>query len=117
LRIAIVDDEQGILLSLSLFLELEGHIAFTFSSPLDAIKTIPNEDIDLIIMDMRMPEMSGEEAANIFKGNILTKNIPIILFSAHDIPLEVTDRVGAYGVLEKPFQFQKLTKLIDNINK
>jgi len=112
LNIAVIDDEKGILLSMCLYLEMEGHHAITFSSPLDAIKRIPTTNVDLIILDMRMPEMSGEEVANIFKANEETKNIPIILFSAHETLSEVAERVGAQGVLEKPFQFSKLNEMI-----
>ena len=112
LNIAIIDDEKGILLSMGLYLEMEGHQAITFSSPLDAINKIPTTKVDLIILDMRMPEMSGEEVANILKAKQETKDIPIILFSAHETLPEVAARVGAQGVLEKPFQFSKLNELI-----
>ncbi|MBZ4652982.1 MAG: hypothetical protein JG781_320 [Peptococcaceae bacterium] len=114
MRIAVIDDEKGILLSISLFLELEGHIPITFSSPVEALKSINGKDVDLIILDMRMPEMSGERVANLLKANPATRNIPLILFSAHESLNEVAERVGAQGILEKPFQFEKLNDLINN---
>lgn len=112
-----VDDEKGILLSVSLFLQMEGHTAITFLSPLDAYKCIPVECVDLIILDMRMPEMSGEELAVRLRRNQATKHIPIILFSAHETLSEVAARVGAQGILEKPFQFSKLKELILGFGK
>lgn len=115
LKIAIIDDEKGILLSLRLFLEMEGHIPLIFSSPLEALKTLTTEKVDLIILDMRMPEMSGEELAMVLKGAEETRDIPIILFSAHETLPEVAARVGAEGILEKPFQFDKLKNLINEI--
>jgi CheY-like chemotaxis protein len=117
LKIAIVDDEKGILLSLSLFLEIEGHVPITFNSPLRALKIIPKEDVDLIILDMRMPEMNGDDVALALKGNSLTKNIPIILISAHNNLVEIAEKVGAQGVLEKPFQFNKLMELISKYER
>lgn len=112
MRIAVIDDEKGILLSMSLFLEMEGHTALTYSSPLEAIRDIPKNSVDLIILDMRMPEMSGEEVARYLKNNTETKEIPVILFSAHESLPEVAARVGAEGTLEKPFQFSRLNDLI-----
>lgn len=112
MRIAVIDDEKGILLSLRLYLEIEGHVVLAFSSPLEALQEITREKVDLIILDMRMPEMSGEEVAKVLKSNIITKEIPIILFSAHEKLAEVASRVGAQGILEKPFQFSKLNDLI-----
>jgi len=113
LNIAVVDDEKGILLSLGLYLEMEGHQALTFSSPLEAIKEITSTKVDLIILDMRMPEMSGEQVAYTLKASPETRDIPIILFSAHETLSEVAARVGAQGTLEKPFQFSKLNELIN----
>lgn len=117
MRIAVIDDENGILLSMSLFLEMEGHTALTYSSPLTALKEIPQNCVDLIILDMRMPEMSGEEVARFLKSNPETKDIPVILFSAHESLPEVAARVGAEGTLEKPFQFSKLNEIIMKFNK
>lgn len=115
MKIAIIDDEKGILLSLHLFLEMEGHEPLVFSSPLKALDVIRNEKVDLIILDMRMPEISGEDMAIIFKQEEKTKDIPIILISAHEALNEVALRVGAQGILEKPFPFDKLKKLISDI--
>lgn len=113
LNIAVIDDEKGILLSLGLYLEMEGHQALTYSSPLQALQEIAEHKVDLIILDMRMPEMSGEEVAYNLKAKQETKDIPIILFSAHETLTEVAERVGAQAVLEKPFQFSKLNELIN----
>jgi CheY-like chemotaxis protein len=66
---------------------------------------------------MRMPEMDGEELAKILKRKEETKDIPIILFSAHETVSEVAIRVGAYGILEKPFQFEELNQMIRSITE
>jgi len=115
LKIAVVDDEQGILLSLRLFLEMEGHSPLMFTSPRQALEVLFREKVDLIIIDMRMPEMSGEEMALCLRKNPITRNTPIILFSAHETLSEVAARVGAQGILEKPFQFEKLNRMIKSV--
>lgn len=115
MRIAVIDDEPGILLTLRLFLEMEGHTPLLFSSPIKALEEIIKKSVDLIILDIRMPELSGEELAGILKKNPRTCNIPIILLSAHETLPDVALRVGAYGTLEKPFQLEKLNNMIKRI--
>ncbi|MDX9872536.1 MAG: response regulator [Clostridia bacterium] len=117
MNIAIVDDEPGILLAMRLYLEMEGHHPLLFSSPLEALKTLQTEKADMVIIDMRMPEMDGEELARRLKGNEKTKEIPLILFSAHETVSEVAARVGAYGILEKPFDFEELAKIIQSVEE
>lgn len=117
MKIAIVDDEQGILLTLKLYLEMEGYIPLVFSSPLEALRVLNIEKVDMIILDMRMPEMGGEELARILKKSTFTKDIPLVLFSAHEMLDEAAERLGAYDILEKPFQFEELDRIIQSVAK
>jgi len=115
LKIAVIDDEEGILLSMKLFLEIEGHEPYIFSSPKRALAELSQQPVDLIILDIRMPEINGEELALRFKALEITKNTPLVLFSAHDTLPETALRVGAQGILEKPFHFDKLLHLLKTI--
>lgn len=54
-------------------------------------------------MDLWIPEMGGEHAVNLLKGNADTKDIPILLFSANDAIQEISDRLKADGYISKPF--------------
>lgn len=117
MKIAVIDDEQGILLTIRLYLEMEGYTPLVFSSPLEALKRLTTEKVDMIILDMRMPEMGGEELARILKKNPYTKDIPLVLFSAHEMLDEAAERLNAYDVLEKPFQFEELERIIRSVAK
>ena len=112
LKIAVIDDEKGILMATSIFLEMEGHQPYTFSSPIQALDTLTKIKVDVIILDLRMPEMNGEQLAYKLKSLPETRDIPIILCSANDTAAEIAERIGAQGVLEKPFQFSELIELI-----
>jgi HD-like signal output (HDOD) protein/CheY-like chemotaxis protein len=59
--IIIVDDEEAILMSLRSLFRKDNYSMFLFSSPLKAIEFLEKNYVDLIITDMRMPEMSGAE--------------------------------------------------------
>jgi serine phosphatase RsbU (regulator of sigma subunit) len=70
---------------------------------LEACQRAIEEYPDLILMDIEMPEMDGFSAIKFLKRNFRTKNIPIIVFTAKDIFLEVFD-AGAIDFIEKPFK-------------
>ncbi len=116
MKIVIVDDEKGILLSLGIYLQMKGHNTYTFDSPLKAIKSIPELEINLIILDMCMPNMNGDELAYHLKSNPKTRHIPIILFSANDTLTEIAEKVGVQAILEKPLHFEKLDYLIEELS-
>ena len=115
MKIAIVDDEKGILISLGAYLQLKGHKTYTFDSPLEAVKTIPELEINLIILDIRMPKMNGDELACFLKSQPKTRHIPIILYSANATLAEIAEKVGVQGILEKPFHFEKLDYMIKKL--
>jgi len=115
LKIAVIDNEKGILLSISIFLEMEKHEVYTFNLPLEAIKCIPELSIDIIILDLYMPEINGDDIVKIFRSNHKTKDIPIILFSAHDNIFKIAKGLEVQGIIKKPFIFKELIELINKI--
>ncbi len=80
--ILIVDDKPANLLALENLLENEDRVLLMANNGKDALKITLNKDIDLIILDVQMPDMDGFEVAQILKSNKKTKDIPIIFASA-----------------------------------
>jgi DNA-binding response OmpR family regulator len=72
---------------------------------------------DLIVMDVRMPIMTGFEACQILKAEESTKNIPVIFLSAYGQDAEVNTGLGlgAEEYLLKPFEVSNLIGLIKNV--
>jgi two-component system, NarL family, sensor histidine kinase EvgS len=70
----------------------------------EAIEKLKNINIDLILMDLRMPVMDGYEAANIIKNDSKLKNIPLIALTASVMgkDLEKVSKYGFDGYLRKP---------------
>lgn len=76
----------------------------------EALATHP----DLILMDLSMPKMNGEEAIVQLKNQPSTRDIPVIICTAYD-PGPRVDRAlgaGAVEVLHKPFKFSELENLL-----
>ncbi len=80
--ILIVDDKPANLLALENLLESDDRVLLMANNGKDALKITLNKDIDLIILDVQMPDMDGFEVAQILKSNKKTKDIPIIFASA-----------------------------------
>src|SRR5665213_1301840 len=80
--ILIVDDKPGNLIALEGLLEASDRVLLKATNGKDALKITLNKDIDLIILDVQMPDMDGFEVAQILKSNKRTKDIPIIFASA-----------------------------------
>lgn len=80
--ILIVDDKAANIFALENLLAEKDRIFVTATNGKDALKVVLNKDIDLIILDVQMPDMDGFEVAQILKSNRKTKDIPIIFASA-----------------------------------
>ena len=83
---------------------------------LEALNVIKDNEIDIIISDVMMPEMDGLEFCRTLKSNLETSHIPIILLTAKNT---VEDRIecynaGADGYISKPFELKILEARINN---
>ncbi|MFX1515625.1 MAG: response regulator [Promethearchaeota archaeon] len=111
--ILVVDDEEDTLEMLSTILEHENYIAWNATNGKEALELV-KRDPDLILLDIRMPGLSGLEVCRRIKQDDKLKHIPIIIFSAkvlnHDIKLGL--EAGAEEYLTKPFSTKELVKLI-----
>lgn len=107
-KILIVDDEKGILDTLSGILEDEGYDVFLIEDAETALEILEKEEIDLIFLDVWLPKMSGIEAIKIIKEK--DSDIPIIMISGHgnvEIAVEAI-KLGAYDFLEKPLSMERV---------
>jgi two-component system, sensor histidine kinase and response regulator len=80
--ILLVDDRVENLLTLENVIEKEGRKIIKVASGNEALKTVLSEKVDLILLDVQMPDMDGYEVAELLRLNPKTKNIPIIFVSA-----------------------------------
>lgn len=112
--IYIVDDDQAIAESLAWMIESVGFKTKTFFSAKKFLATYHPEQSGCLILDVRMPEMSGPELQDELNKN--NRDIPIIFISGYgDIALAVrVMKAGAIDFLTKPFNDQVL---LESINK
>lgn len=80
-RLLVVDDEENIRFLFKEELEEEGYEVEVASNGLEALEKIKNAPFDLVVLDIKMPGMSGIQALNEIKN--MHKNLPVILCSAY----------------------------------
>jgi DNA-binding response OmpR family regulator len=109
-KILIVDDEPDILQIAKLILEEAKYQVIIASDGELAIHKAEAETPDLMLLDIRMPEMNGFEVCKRLKALPKTKNIPIIMFTilAHENDKKTAKDTGASGYIVKPFTPESL---------
>jgi signal transduction histidine kinase len=116
-RILIVDDESNNRALLEIMLAPEGFVLTSAASGEEALAIVAKQPPDLILLDVLMPGMGGLEVAGKIKGNLATKNIPIVMITA------LSDRdakmsgltVGAEDFLTKPVDRAELCMRVRNL--
>lgn len=113
-RILIAEDDPSILRSLEIYLQNKNYICQGVKNGQEAVDQVRQEDYDLIIMDLMMPGMSGEEAiVEIRKYSV----IPILILSAKSEDLDKIQglTIGADDYMTKPFNPMELLARVDAI--
>ncbi|WP_055108865.1 response regulator transcription factor [Paenibacillus ihumii] len=100
--ILLVDDEKEIIELIEIYLKNEGYILYKASNGIEALQVLQAHDIDLIILDIMMPEMDGIQACMKIREQ---RNTPIIMLSAksQDIDKIAGLSIGADDYVTKPF--------------
>lgn len=103
-RILIVDDDADTLRLVGLMLQRQGYEVIAASNGPQALKVAEEEEPDLILLDVMMPEMDGYEVARRLRANPITASTPILMFTAKS---QIDDKLvgfesGADDYLTKP---------------
>jgi putative nucleotidyltransferase with HDIG domain len=114
-RIAILDDETGIVDSVSLLLKRAGYSFKGFTDPLEALQELQSNHYDMLILDYLMDVMHGDEVVE--KIREFNRDLYILLLTGHkDIapPLETLRTLEIQGYCEKSDKFDQLTLLVES---
>ncbi len=114
-KIIAVDDEIGIVDSLSIFLKRTGYQFVGVTDPMEAVEKVKNEHFDLMILDFIMTPYHGDQVVEEIRK--FNKNLYILLLTGHkDLapPLETIKRLDIQGYCEKSDKFDQLLLLIES---
>jgi len=114
MRVLIVDDSENNLLLEKDLLEIAGYTVLEAGNATVGIAAAKRERPDIIIMDVRLPDMRGTEAARIIREDEDTKNIPIVFVTASVLPggNETLSAFDNSGFIGKPINTRTFAKEI-----
>ena len=116
-KILIAEDERDIRDLVAFTLRFAGHEVFAASNGEEAVEMASKVNPDLILMDVRMPRMTGYEACKFLKASPDLKDIPVVFLSAKGQESEIQQglEAGAEAYLLKPFAPDQLTTRVKEI--
>ncbi len=115
-KILLVDDEAGLLKVTLLRLSKSGYDALEAATGEEGLELARRQTPDLILLDVFLPGLKGDEVAKIIKADKNLKGIPVVLISAAvDALKEKAKECGADGYLAKPFEPNEMLGMIEKL--
>jgi two-component system alkaline phosphatase synthesis response regulator PhoP len=115
-KILVVDDEPDILNVITMALEHVGHSVVAAEDGQAGVEMAKKEIPDLIVTDVRMPEMDGYELCQAIRATPELKHIPVLLLSVRGADaIRLGFEAGASDYMIKPFSIQELTHRVAHL--
>lgn len=116
-KIVIAEDEPDIRDLVTFTLQFAGHQVVPTANGAEAVEAVKREHPDIVLMDVRMPKMSGYEACRTLKADPETAPIPVVFLSAKGQESEVKEGLaaGAIAYILKPFSPDELINRVQEI--
>lgn len=116
-RLLVVDDEPDLLRAVALTLRVEGYEVITARNGAEAIVCVAESVPDLVVSDIRMPEVNGHTLVRYLRDSPRTNLIPVIFLTAKDTTADriAGFRSGVDAYITKPFEPEELLAAISGI--
>ena len=113
--ILVIEDDPDLLLMLATALELEGQPVVTAANGMDAFRLAQLHQPSLIILDLMLPVMSGEDFRKAQLATPSIRHIPVLVVSARHDAAAVAARIDAVGCLTKPVDLETFSALVKTL--
>ncbi len=114
-NILVIDDSSLLLKQVDMILKARSYTIFQAKSAKDAMETLEKESIDIILLDLELPDMHGTQLLEIIKEDPLHVSTPVLILSGTNDP-ELISRVlkgGASDFIQKPFNAEQFVLKVD----
>lgn len=111
----ICDDDSGILEVMQMILEMEGFIVSTENNSTNLLKEISRIRPNLLLMDLWMPVLSGDQLLTTIRMTPEFQKLPVIIFSASVDGEEIAKNAGADAFIAKPFDVNNIANTVRGI--
>ncbi|NQT90480.1 MAG: response regulator [Candidatus Omnitrophica bacterium] len=118
-KVLLIEDEESLVELLKFRLEASGYGIETALDGEEGINKIKELKPDLVILDITMPKMHGYDVCRLAKANEETRDIPIIMLTAHAQKKDIEEAMesGADTFISKPFEPKDLLEKIEKLLK
>jgi two-component system chemotaxis response regulator CheY len=105
-----VDDSATVRKFVTVALSMQGFAVVTACDGMDALEKLPNQQVDLVITDLNMPNMDGFELNKALRENPTYKDLPVIILTSlsDDDSKERGTGLGVNSYVVKPFSLEKI---------
>ena len=112
-QILVVDDEQQMQLAMETVLGRLGHSVLKCSNGKEALEILERAKVDMVISDMRMPVMTGDELLH--KIHETNPSLPVVMITAYGTINQAVDvmKAGAFDFITKPFSAEDLEGIVE----
>jgi len=116
-KILVVDDEEEICMFLGVFFQRHGFEVVTSNDGVDGLNKIRQEKPDIVILDLMLPRLSGEEVCRELRKDEFFEAIPIIMLTGKvtDVDRVMGRVIGADCYMTKPFDINKLLEEVKKL--
>jgi DNA-binding response OmpR family regulator len=111
-KILVCDDDEGILDMVTFVLEDSGYDVVPEKNSMNVYSVIEKEQPDLLLLDLWMPVLSGDQVLKVLKSNPQTMRLPVIVISASTEGQKIAVEAGASDFLAKPFDIDQLVNRV-----
>jgi CheY-like chemotaxis protein len=112
-QLLLVEDDRGVRDAIEDYLEDEGYSVLSANDGEQALSILEGlSDPCLVVLDVRMPVMDGVEFMRQFRARPWLKHHRLVLMSASELAPELTGAPGVVGLLQKPFELERLLTLV-----
>jgi len=118
-RILIVDDEEGIVKVVKMYLEHHDYEVITASDGQEGLDKAKTQKPDLIVLDLMLPKINGYKVCGLLKRDARYAKTPVIMFTAkaQEKDVKLGKKVGADAYITKPFEPEILLAKIKELLK
>ena len=118
LSILVIDDDRGISKAIRQNLEAENIRVFEAATGLDGIKILVESEVDLVLLDIKLPDVSGWGVLSLLRLTEWLSHIPVIIISIESPDVALLERLKPEDYIQKPFDMRDLLvrvgKVIDS---
>ena len=118
-KILIVDDEEGIVKLVKMYLEHHRYEVITANDGQEGLEKAKTEKPDLIVLDLMLPKMNGYKVCGLLKKDTRYAKIPVVMFTAkaQEKDVKLGQEVGADAYITKPYESEVLLAKIKELLK